>query len=352
MKTKYILLILLIVPMLVWGQQRPNRFGTTAADFLEIGYGSAGVAMGEAYVTMASDVSAMYWNPAGLAFMKQSEAQFTIQPWVVDINSSFVGTALVVPGVGTLGAGLIYMDYGDMDVTTVDFQEGTGEVFSSSSYAFNLSFARKLTNWFAFGASGKFVGFDIWHMSASALAVDLGVTLNTFFFSPTGERGDGMRIAMSISNYGTRMRFEGLDLLTKIDPLPNEDGNFGDVQGQYLPQEWELPLIFRLGFAVNAIKTDQNRFTFALDALHPNNNAESVNLGGEYEFHAPTMGKFFLRGGYKGLFLPDDRSEFGLTLGGGFQKYLMGNLAIKFDYAFRDVGLLGDVHSYGLGIMF
>ena len=44
--------------------QKPIRVGTTAAEFLSIGYGSAGCAMGDAYVGVVDDISGVYWNPA------------------------------------------------------------------------------------------------------------------------------------------------------------------------------------------------------------------------------------------------------------------------------------------------
>jgi hypothetical protein len=64
----------------------------------------------------------------------------------------------------------------------------------------------------------------------------------------------------------------------------------------------------------------------------------------------PGFGQFFLRGGYTKLFLPD--SEFGLTLGVGLVKYFVGNTGIKFDYAYREVGILGKVNSYTIGLLF
>ncbi len=350
MKIIKIFLICIVIPVSVLAQNRPFRVGTTAANFLEIGYGSAGIAMGDAYSSMAEDISAVYWNPAGLAFMKHGEAHFAQQPWIVDINTSFAGAGMVIPSFGTLALGIIYIDHGDMDVTTVDEPTGTGEVFSASEYAFSLSYARKITDWFGFGATAKYVGSTIRHMTAKSIAMDLGVRLNTSFFSPTGDRADGMRIGMSISNYGTRMKYDGLDLLYSIDIEPDKDGNYSDVPGKFEPQEWELPLIFRLGFSVNAIKTENSRVTVAFDALHPNNNAESVNIGGEYELNIPTAGKFFVRGGYKALFL--DESEYGAAFGFGYQKYLLNNLSIKLDYAYRDVGLLGKVSCYSLGFTF
>ena len=345
-----IIILVVLLPIFLIGQSGPHRNGTTSGSFLEIGFGSSGLAMGEAYVSMAEDISSIYWNPAGLAFMKHSEVQFSIQPWMVDINTSFAGAGLVIPSIGTVAFGLIYLDYGQMEVLTVDYPEGTGEVFSASDYAFSLSYARKITDWFSFGVNGKYIGETIQHMSASALALDLGVRINTAFFSPTGERMDGLKIGMSISNYGTRMKFDGKDMLNYIDIEPEEYGNYGYTQAAFKAEKWELPLIFRLGMSANVVKIEDHRLTIAFDAIHPNNNMETVNLGGEYELNLPAVGKFYLRGGYKALFL--DKSEFGATFGGGVQKYLMNNISLKLDYAYRSIGLLGDYHCYTFAFTF
>ena len=135
--------------------QKPTRVGTTAANFLEVGYGTAGNAMGDAYVSIANDLSSAYWNPAGLAYMEKSEAMFVYQPWLIDVNSSFVAVGLVLPDIGTLAMSLISMDYGEMDVTTLEMQEGTGEQFSAGDLAFGISFGRKLVEWFSFGATAS-----------------------------------------------------------------------------------------------------------------------------------------------------------------------------------------------------
>jgi len=347
----YIILTVLMIGYSTNSQaQEPYRVGTTAATFLEIGYGSAGSAMGDAYVSVVQDISSMYWNPAGLAYMEQSEAIFSYQPWVADINTSFTGIGLVLPRIGTIGLGLIHVGYGDMEVTTLEMQDGTGELFTASDLAFNLSYGRRLAQWFAFGASAKYVSSTIWHTSASAMALDLGVVVNTDFFSPTGKREHGLNIGMSISNYGTRMRYDGMDLLNPIDILPYEEGNYRDVQGLFKTESWELPLIFRIGISVNPLVTEQHKLTLAVDALHPNNNSESLNIGGQYQLTVPTVGLFALRGGYKALFMDD--SEYGLTLGGGVQLRLMHNFGLKIDYAFRGVGVLGNAHCYTVSVLF
>ena len=329
---------------------KPNRVGTTAANFLEIGYGSAGNAMGDASVASVADLSAMYWNPARLAYLQQNEALFMYQPWFADISTAFTGIGLVDQTLGTFAVGFIHVGYGDMEVTTMEMQDGTGEMFAANDYAINLVYARHLVNWFSFGAGVKYISSQIWHCKASALAMDLGVVVNTQFLSATGKREDGITIGMSIANYGTKMKYDGMDLLQPIDAFPEEEGNYKYVEGQYRTQGWELPLIFRIGAAYHPVVTASHKLTLEIDALHPNNNSESLNAGAEYQYNMATFGSFFLRGGYKALFMED--SEYGLSLGAGVLSRMMNNFALRIDYAFRDIGILGKTHSYTVSFLF
>jgi len=327
--------------------QEPYRVGTTAANFLEIGYGSAGSAMGDAYVSIANDLSATYWNPAGLAFMKQNEAQFTYQPWIAGIGTSFAGVGIVLPRYGTFALSMVYVGYGDMEVTNLEMQEGTGETFSPNDFAVSLSYSRKLAEWFSFGASAKYISSQIWHTSAGAAAVDLGVVVNTAFFSPTENREDGLTIGMSISNYGTKMKYDGMDLLNPIDILPDEEGNYRDVTRKFNLEGWELPLIFRIGFSIHPLVLDRHRLTLSVDALHPNNNSESVNVGSEYRLSLTGGSAVSLRAGYHGLFM--DESVYGLTLGCGVELALIRNRILKMDYAYKSMDKLGNFSMFTLG---
>lgn len=329
---------------------KPYRVGTTAANFLEMGIGGAASGMGEAQVAAIRDLSSVYWNAAGLAYMSNNEVQFSYQPWIADINVSFIGGGVALPRVGTLALSVTSMNYGRTGVTTLDMQEGTGETYHAIEYAAVFSYARKLAQWFAFGTSAKFISSNIWHMQAQAMAIDLGVLVNTHFLSPTGEREHGMTIGMSIANYGTRMRYDGMDLLRPIDILPDANGNYKDVEGQFRLQQWELPLVLRLGIAVYPIVTKSQQLTVAVDALHPNNNSESLNLGAEYGYLFPGTGRFLIRAGYRGLYM--DESQFGLTFGAGVHLTLLGNKLIKIDYAYKDVGILGYSSIFSVGVTF
>ena len=153
LKLPGLILILILMLFSTLFAQKPYRVGTTACNFLETGIGSDGLAMGDAYVAIPGKLSSIYWNPAGLAHVENSEFLFMQQPWVVDINTTaFVGS-YHMPGVGTISAGVHSIDYGDIDVTTLAMQEGTGEKYKSNEYSFSVGFARKLAQWFSFGAN-------------------------------------------------------------------------------------------------------------------------------------------------------------------------------------------------------
>jgi len=330
--------------------QEPYRSGTTGGNFLEIGYGSAGIAMGDAYVSMVQDISSIYWNPAGLGYMQGSEFQIMHQPWLADIGMSLIGLGYVQPQWGTFALGFIYIGYGEEEVTSMLMQEGTGEKFDGLDFCVSFSYGRKLAQWFSFGATGKYISSRIWHENASATAFDLGAMVNTSFLSWTGRQEDGLTIGMSISNYGTKLQYDGIDLKRPIDEAPEEAGNFEFVPARYETQEWELPLIFRIGVSAHPILTSKHRFTVAIDALHPNNNSEYLNLGGEYSLTIPGFGAFIMRTGYKGLYMVD--SQYGWTVGFGLLFNYLNNRAFKVDYAYRDLGMLGKLHAYTLSLTF
>ena len=95
-------------------------------EFLSIGVGASAFGMSNAVVAGVDDVTAGYWNPAGLNGIKNGEAMFLYQPWLVDINSTFAGVGMKIGSMGTIAVSIIGVDYGEMEVTTLDFQEGTG----------------------------------------------------------------------------------------------------------------------------------------------------------------------------------------------------------------------------------
>jgi len=110
---------------------------------------------------------------------------------------------------------------------------------------------------------------------------------------------------------------------------------------------WDLPLSFQFGVSTDFLKSDYYRWTMAVDAIHPSDNYQSVNIGTEMALRETV----FLRGGYHSLFL--DEAEGGLSLGLGLtSSMLFTGTRIKVDYAYRDMGRLEDVQLVSLGVSF
>ena len=72
-----------------------SNVATTAASFLDIGIGARSLSMGGAFVAIANDPTALYWNPAGAVNIVRPMAHFYHSPWIADVQ--FNHSAVVVP---------------------------------------------------------------------------------------------------------------------------------------------------------------------------------------------------------------------------------------------------------------
>src|SRR5438067_1224172 len=68
--------------------------GTSSAQFLKLGAGARAAGMGDAFVAVADDVTAAYWNPAGLAQIRQTEVEAMQNTSLVDTQYQYLGAAV------------------------------------------------------------------------------------------------------------------------------------------------------------------------------------------------------------------------------------------------------------------
>ncbi|MBT3252709.1 MAG: PorV/PorQ family protein [Candidatus Marinimicrobia bacterium] len=337
--------IALIFLLMVSTSLAVSKRGTTAASFLEIGIGARGTSMGNAYVAVVDDVHSLYWNPAGLALMNKSEVSFIQTNWLAGIGFNNISAAFPMGNLGTFGVALTSISIEEMDVTTVDQPDGTGERFGASDLSATLGWGRKFTDRFTFGANVKYIEERIWHMKASSVAVDLGTTFKTQF--------KDLRIGMSVSNFGGKMQLKGDDTLIEVDVAPDQEGNNSRINAHLDTDEWSLPLTFRVGLAADVLKIPHGKLTLAVDAAHPNNYSESISVGGEFNL----MDLAFLRAGQ--TFYLDDVDEDGNALspegfnvGGGVNFLIARNLKFKLDLAYGDWGILDETHRFSISLEF
>ena len=109
--------------------------------------------MGGAFAATASDVTSLYWNPAGASRMESNSALFSHSRWFADITYNWVGSVINLGSMGAFGASVTYLDYGDIEVTTMSEQDGTGEFYSATDLALALTYAYNLTDRFSVGGS-------------------------------------------------------------------------------------------------------------------------------------------------------------------------------------------------------
>jgi hypothetical protein len=322
------------------GFSQVSKAGTTSAKFLSVGVGPRANAMGGAFTSIASDATALYWNPAGISDFEKYQAFFNYTNLFNDLDINLNYFAFVIPAaeLGSFGLSVTALDYGEMDVTTEYYPEGTGEKFSAASYAFGLSYAKTLTEWFSAGITVKYITEKIFNSSANGFAFDAGTLFITPFY--------GVKFAAMISNYGPPMSMSGEDLLIRYDPDPSRQGNNETLDAYYKTDGFELPLNLQIGISKDFQFFDGQKLIVAIDATHPSDNYEYANIGAEFSFLDNLIA---VRGGYSGLFLEDNQE--GLTLGVGLN-YGLGIFSFGFDYSYQESKYLNYTNSFAVSFQF
>lgn len=311
--------------------------GTSAAAVLQIGVGARAQAMGNASAAVSRDVTSLYWNPAAAAMLEGAvNVGFDHTEWIADTKLDFVGAVFAIPGMGSIGLSVLSFEMVDQQpVRTILQPEGTGEFYSASDLALAATYAVSLTNRFSAGISAKYVRESLWHETASAAALDLGILYRTNL--------PGLFLAASITNFGGDMRLDGRDLLRAYDDDPENFSN-DQLNARLETDAFSLPLHFRFGLGYVLRATDMHRLTLAADLLHPSDNSEAVNLGAEYTF----WDTLSLRAGMVSLFEADRTG--GTTFGFGAQRSILGGLRLGADYTYADWGFLENTQRITISV--
>ena len=294
------------------------KVGTTGAQFLELGVSARSMGMGDAFTAVSNDVSAVYYNPAGLTSLLGTEIMATYVDMPVGVQYGFFAVGFPLESIGgVLGIGACYLSSGDMIERTynrgVDYISegiyGTGRTFSWTDMAVSVSYGRYLTDRFSLGFTVRYIGEQVHDYSAASWGADVGTSYNT------GYRN--FKLAMAITNFGPDLKF-----IDKAAPLP---------------------INFRFGGSINVIDGVDHVVVMAAEGAHPSDNLEKYNVGLEYLF----MDRFALRVGSRFNYDSD-----GITAGAGMRVPYGEEGLISFDYAYQDFGLLTEVHRFTMAFAF
>jgi len=285
--------------------------GTTAAQFLKIGVGARALAMGGAFSAISDDLSAIYWNPAGLATQKKKQATASYSQYFQGIKIGFMGYSQKSIKNGVLGIGLNYLTIDGIDRRTgdTDANEGT---FGANDMALYISYAKKdlfeSVKGLKLGANLKIIRQTIDATTANSYALDLGALYDTPVKKLTAGFG--------IYNLGTEVKF-----INDADPLPLEA---------------------RVGFAYRMLNDSLVAAVDLQDYVTDQRMYEQAGV--EYTYKKSIS----IRGGYK---LGMDSSSLGgmagMSAGVGFNIW-----GVQLDYAFVPYGELDDTHRLTISTKF
>ena len=186
--------------------------------------------------------------------------------WIADIAFDYFSLSIPLNKNRFLGINVTSVTMGEMEVTRYG-NEDTGETFSASDNAFGLTYALNLTDRFSIGFNGKYIQQTIANNHANGLALDLGTLFDTPY---------GFRLGTSISNFGPKMKMTGDDLLVAVDVDESIHGNNESVTGFLATDEFDLPLVLRVGISDDLNFGKIVRMTWALDTNSPNDNTSYI----------------------------------------------------------------------------
>jgi hypothetical protein len=310
-----------------------DNLGTSGAQFLKMDVDARVVGLGGANVAVTTGAMALYYNPAGIANMDKRNLAFSYTDWISDIKYNYLAYEAPVHGFGNVGVHVAVLTMGDMDVTTLDQPEGTGEKFGANSWVVGITNAHQLTDRFSFGVTAKYIREKISQLSANALAFDFGTIYYTGFRS--------LRIAMSTRNFGTDTKFDGSELETTFD----EDNNpsTAPILIKKETQSQPLPLSFRLGVAYDFEFNEQSKLLTTIDGYNTRDRGQQGSVGVEYSWH----NRLAVRAGYK---LRADEEN--VALGAGYDYEISGFGTVGINYAWANLGRLQSAHRFSLVLNF
>src|SRR6185503_16773975 len=136
---------------------------------------------------------------------------------------------------GSLGFSAKVLSVGDMIYTSEIAPEGTGDVFSPTFSTLGLSYGKALTDRVNFGATVAYVNEKVLQTTSAGVVFDFGFQYDTGF--------NGMKLGLSMKNYGPPQAFGGSDL-ERNQRLIEDDPQAAPHNASLITSEFEMPSAF------------------------------------------------------------------------------------------------------------
>lgn len=285
--------------------------------FLRNDIGARAAGLNGSFVSMTNDPNVIFYNPGALTTLTESRGSVGFLKHLLDVNGGYVSYSMSLQGIGNMGAGISFMDYGSF--TQTDESMNTLGTFGARDIAVIVGIGRSIDEVTSVGINLKIIYSSLAEFSSSGLAVDMGV----LYQIPS----QNITLGASVLTLGTQIKtYSG----TK-EPLPL------DVKIGITKRPEHLPVLLNLDFHH---LTDQQT-----DLL---SHFSAFSLGAEFLMSESVR----LRLGYnnqqrKELKLGTSAHLAGISIGGGI---VLGEYVV--DYAFNSYGKIGSLHRISIGSSF
>ncbi|MDO8549854.1 MAG: PorV/PorQ family protein [Ignavibacteria bacterium] len=192
---KKLILILGILLVSIPNLNAQTVFGKYAGEFMAIGVGGRALGMGGAFTAIANDITAGYYNPAGLANLNYPQISLmhaehfgnlvnydygsVAIPFGTDMTFGISAVRLGVDGIPDTREAL--EDRSQPGTVIYDIRNPNARInpawikeFSDQDWVFYLSFAKRHSENFYWGANVKIIRRDIAEFGATGIGFDVG----------------------------------------------------------------------------------------------------------------------------------------------------------------------------------
>ncbi len=325
----------------------PDRQGEAGASELLLNPWARSAGVHSMSTASVSGIEAMRINVAGLGRMNSGEFMVAntrlYEGSTLGMNT--IGFATKVGESSAFGVTLTSMDFGDIDITTVDQPGGTGGTYSPSFFQIGLGYAYTYENKISVGMLVRGISESLPSASAFGIALDAGVQY------VSGAK-DNFKLGISLRNTGSSMEFggEGLSFQTNAEA---DNGNPYNLTVNSRAEDFELPSMLNIGLSYDFYIGEEN-FIRAIGNFTSNAfSTDQLGVGAEFYFRDLVI----LRGGYKqDLDITEGQRNIytGAAAGVSFMIPTKKDSERKFiiDYAYRTTDPFNGTHSLSLGLAF
>ncbi len=320
-----------------------NRAGTSAAAQLRIPIGARYLAVGGSQVANVSGLNAIFWNPSGLDFSQNAaNGMFSHRTYIADMNLSYVAVDGKFGDFGSLGFSFKYLNIGEINVTTMDQPDGTGQILKPNFFVVGLTYSKTLTDRIGVGVNFNIINEGFGRIEATGFSFDVGLQYRDLFDTK------GLDLGIVYKNLGGSIKYEGnATYIQAEDPTSSRGPTFYQITTAENP----LPSELSIGLSYKAAFDELNTITFSSAYFNNNYTYDDYKFGMEYSYD----NMFFLRGGY--LFSPQSTSKSpnifqNYTLGAGFNFKEISGIDLSIDYAYVPVKYFESNHVFSLNVGF